>query len=215
MAWERALLGIAVLALAVATLADPAPIDTRVQWQVLPHELVAIDGAGGGEHRAPLGIGEQVQGTWADGAVGVALSAQRLFAVTTATGGVHEVRFHVGERLVFGPQLGDRVALAATTRRALGFDGGSGNWVESTLGPRESVLAAAVANGVAALATDRRVLALSPRRGGFFETPLALGDPPLALQATGDVATLRTRTRLLVFRAGAQGWSERDVDLGN
>jgi hypothetical protein len=125
------------------------------------------------------------------------------------------VRFLIGEQLTAPPQLGARVALALTTRRALGFDGGSGNWVEASLGPRERVVAAAVANHVAALATDRRALALSPTRGGFFEAPVALYDMPLQLGASGDLATLRTSSRLLVFRASASHWSERALGLDN
>jgi hypothetical protein len=200
---------------AVAASGEPRPIDDRVVWHVLAREIVAVDGAGGGEHRAPLGVGERVLRTWVDGEVGVALTEQRLIAVTANTGGVHAVRFLAGERIVDGPTLGDRVALAATTRRALGFDGGSGNWVEASFGPRERVVVSAVANHVAALATDRRALALSPRRGGFFEVPLALHDAPISLSASGDLASLRTRTRLLTFRAGAIRWSERSIGLGN
>jgi hypothetical protein len=187
------------------------PLEDRVQWVALERELVAIDAVAGGERRAPLGVGERVDASWVDGEIGVAITGRRLIAVTTNTGGLHEVRFHVGERLIAGPVLGDRVALVVTTRRALGFDGGSGNWVEASLGPRERVVATAVANHVAALATERRALALSPVRGGFFEAPLNLADAPVGLSATGDLVTLRTRTRLLVFRAGAGRWTERDA----
>ena len=191
------------------------PLEDRVQWVRLEHELVAIDSAGSGEHRAALGVGERVRGTWADGEIGVALTNRRLLAVTATTGGVHEVRFLVGEHALIEPVLGDRVALVVTTRRALGFDGGGGSWVEASLGPRERVTATAVANHVAALATDRRALALSPVRGGFFEAPLSLQEAPVSLSASGDLATLRTHTRLLVFRASSARWSERSIGLGN
>ena len=207
-----AALGIA-LALASAALSQPRPIDDRVQWHVLARELVAVDAAGGGEHRAPLRVGERVLQTWVDGEVGVALTEQRVLAVSASTGGVHEVRFLAGERIVDGPRLGDRVALLVTTRRALGFDGGSGNWLESSLGPRERLVASVAANHVAALATDRRALALSPLRGGFFEIPLALQEAPVSLSASGDLASLRTRTRLLVYRAAGNRWSERQLGL--
>ncbi|HEY8121695.1 MAG TPA: hypothetical protein VII78_10285 [Myxococcota bacterium] len=212
-------LGAAALigALASAGGADPglAPLEDRVQWVALERDLIAIDSAGGGEHRAPLGIGERVSASWVDGEIGVALTNRRLIAVTANTGGVHEVRFHAGERTIAGPTLGDRVALVVTTRRALGFDGGSGNWLEASLGPRERLLATAVANHVAALATDRRALALSPLRGGFFEAPLTLADAPLSLSASGDLVTLRSHTRLLVFRASGARWSERSLGLGH
>jgi hypothetical protein len=192
-----------------------APLETRVQWIALAHEIVAVDAVSRGERRAPLGVGERVLGSWADGEIGVAQTNRRLLGVTTRAGGIHEARFRVGEQLTLVPQLGDRVAIAHSPQRAFGFDGGSGNWVEASLGPRERVLAAAVANRVAALVTDRRALALSPIRGGFFEVALALQDAPLELSATGDLATLRTRTRLLVYGAGQSRWSERALGLGN
>ena len=204
-----------VCAVSAIVSAGPAPIETQVQWHVLARELIAIDGAGAGEHREPLGVGERVVQTWAEGEIGIALTERRLLAVSANTGGVHELRFLASERIVEGPLLGDRVALVVTTRRALGYDGGSGNWVEASLGPRERFVAAAAANHVAALATDRRALALSPTRGGFFETPLALDDAPISLGATGDLASLRTRTRLLIFRAGANRWSVRSTGLGD
>ena len=191
------------------------PREDRVQWISLARELVAVDSASSAEHRAPLGVGEHVLQSWVDGEIGVALTERRLLAVTTNTGGVHEVRLRGGERVVSGPDLGDRVALVVTSERALGFDGGSGNWLEASLGPRERVVATAVANHVAALATERRALALSPLRGGFFEAPLSLQEAPVSLSASGDLATLRTRTRLLVFRAGAARWSERSLGIGN
>jgi len=125
------------------------------------------------------------------------------------------VRFRAGERVLTGPLLGDRVALVVTSQRALGFDGGSGNWLEASLGPQEHVVATAIANHVAALATDRRALALSPVRGGFFEVPLALQEAPVSLSASADLATLRTRTRLLVYRASGSRWSERNTGLEN
>ncbi len=218
---RRAVVRLAGLLLAAllcgAAGAEPrlGPLEDRVQWVALERELVGIDSASGGEHRAALGVGEQVIDTWVDGEIGIALTNRRLIAVTSNTGGVHEVRFHAGERVLAGPELGDRVALVVTTRRALGFDGGSGNWLESSLGPQERVTAVAVANHVAALATDRRALALSPVRGGFFEVPLALQDAPVQLTASGDLVTLRARARLLVFRASGARWSERAVGLGN
>ena len=46
--------------------------------------------------------------------------------------------------------LGDRVALVLTSRRAIGFDGGSGNLVEYRLGPRERLLTNRVGENVAA-----------------------------------------------------------------
>lgn len=206
---------LAVCAVAALAGAEPglAPLEDRVQWLAFEHELVAVDAAGGGEHRAPLGIGERVIATFSDGEVGVALTEQRVLAVTATTGGVHEVRLRRGERIVGAPMLGDRVALVFTNLRALGFDGGSGNWLEASLGPRERVTATAVANHVAAFTTDRRALGLSPRRGGFFEAPLTLREGAVTLSATGDLVTLRTRTRLLVFRAASGRWSERSIGL--
>jgi hypothetical protein len=207
---------IASVSTVAAHAGDPAlvPLEDRIQLIVLPHELVAIDGRRGEERRVDLRVGERVLSMASDGQIAIARTEQRLLAIAVGSAAFQERRYFIDEVLTAEPELGDRVALVVTNRRVLGFEGGGRSWRERRLGPRERVIATAVANYVAAVVTDRRAFGLSPQRGGFFEVPLTLGERVLSLEATGDVATLRLPNRLLIYRAPDSRWSERTIGLG-
>jgi len=188
------------------------PLADVLQIVVLERELVAIDGLAGTDTRAELEIGERVLWTEARGRVGVAITDRRLLAVGTRSGAWQAARFRRGEPPPPGALLGERVAIAVTGKRALGFDGGSGNLVERTLGPRERVLAADADGAVGVVVTDRRALGLSPFVGGFFVQPLRLEEDVEGVAATGNVATVRTSRRLLTFQAPVGAWVEVPLD---
>lgn len=180
---------------------------------VLDREILAIDVRGGGQIRADLEIGEQVRWTGSRGRVGMALTDRRLLAVSTVSGAWQSEDYRRTESPDGDPLLGARVALAATNVRLIGFDGGSGNLVETVLGPNEDLLERAVDQNVAVAVTERRVLGLSPFRGGFFSATLHLGETLETVTATSDTATVRTSRRLLIFRAPTGTWEERRLDL--
>ena len=149
------------------------------------------------------------------GRVGIAVTDRRLLLVGVSSAAWQTARFRHGEQLLEEPMLGDRVVLVLTNRRALGFDGGSRNLVESDLGPRERPLVRAVGANVAIVATARRALGLSPFRGGFFERTLQLNEQLQTAAASGNLATLTTSRRLLTFKAASGQWSERNRGLGH
>ncbi len=216
----RSPLGWALLWLPLLALSAPAaaehgtPLEDRLQLYVLPNAIVAIDARSGGQREEALELGERVVLQRSDGRVAVALTDRRILAVSADSAAFQQARFARGEALVSEPALGDRVALFVTNRRVVGFDGGSGNLVETRLGPRERVVDLAVANSVAIAATGRRALGLSPFRGGFFEVRLRLDEGRPELRANGEVATLATGERLLTFRAASGSWEERRLGLG-
>jgi hypothetical protein len=201
------------LAAATAVAADErapgeTPIADVLQVLVLERELVAVDGLAGTETRADLERGERVLWTEARGRVGVAVTDRRLLAVATRSGSWQDTRFRRGETPPEGVLVGEQVAVAVTAKRALGFDGGSGNLVERTLGPRERVIAADASGAVGVIVTDRRALGVSPFAGGFFAEPLRVDEAIEAVSATGNVATVRTSRRLLTFQASGGVWVE-------
>ena len=214
-AWlAAALLG--VLVAASAQSADlRAPGDTPVadvlQLLVLEREIVAIDGLAGSELRYPLERGERVHFAEARGRVGIALTDRRVLAVSVRSGSWQQARYRRGEPPPEGAFLGEQVALVVTTKRALGFDGGSGNLVEQSLGPRERVLAADASGAVGVVVTDRRALGVSPFAGGLFETRLRVEETLEGLVATGNFATVRTSRRLLTFQALTGAWVESSL----
>lgn len=207
------------LALAGASVAGDRrgafPLEDRLQLIVQPRSILAIDAETGGQREEALQLGERVISQGADGRVGYAVTDRRLLAIAVGSGAFQDARFARGEALAAPVALGDRLALFATNRRVIGFDGGSGNLVESRLGPRERIERMAIANSVAVVATGRRALGLSPFRGGFFEVSLGLDEGDVSLAATGDLATLTTNRRILTFRAATGTWEERRIGLGH
>lgn len=191
------------------------PLEDLLQIQVRPHAVLAVDARGGGSLRADLHLGEQVRLVESRGAVGIVLTDQRLLAVSAGSAAFQDLRFRRNEQLRLGPRLGDRVALAATGKRLIGFDAGSGNLVESPLGVRERIAASDVGSNVAVAASGRRVFGLSPFRGGFFTADLLPGEELQRVQASGNLATVTTQRRILTFRADSGIWSERRLGLGH
>lgn len=211
----------ATLALAALLAAAPAagtgrgdaPLGDLLQIVITPRALLAVDAEGGGDRREPLERGERVLWTGSRGAVGVVLTDKRVLAVATGSGAWQTTRYRQGESAPHLAELGDRVALVTTDRRVLGFDGGSRNLVEQSLGPRERVIDTRVSANLAVVVTGRRALGLSPFAGGFFEASLRLGESIEGFEASSDVATLTTSHRLLIFRGPTGSWSERHLEL--
>ena len=180
---------------------------------VLPRELLAIDAQSGGQLAARLELGERVLYAKQRGRIGVAVTDRRMLAVTASSAAWQEARYRSGESPPPDVALGDRVALFLTPVRAIGFDGKTGNLVESVIGPQESLLDSAVGQNLAVVATTRRALGVSAARGGFFETRLRVGEKIESLSAVANLATLRTSQRLLLFRGPTGSWEERRLPI--
>jgi hypothetical protein len=193
---------------AAAQLGD-VPLSDVLQVMVIDRDLIAIDAVGGGQTTLRLRIGETVLWTGARGKVGVVLTDQRMLAVTTGSAAWQQLEYQRTERPLTSALLGDRVALMITSRRAVGFDGGSGNLVQTSLGLRENVLATRAGENVAVVVTDRRAFAVSPFAGGFFETSVLLHERLESVNADANLATVTTDRRVLIFRAPSGSWEER------
>jgi hypothetical protein len=194
------------------------PVDPRVPLgQILqivfePDTVIAFD-AEGGSITQKLELGESVQWHESQGAVGVVLTDRRLLAVAANSGAWQQARYGRGETPPHQVQLGDRVAIAATSDRAVGFDGGSGNLVEYRFGPQESVLATRTGANVGVVATDRKLLGLSPFVGGFFTTPLFVRERIEKISPQPNLVTVTTDRRFLVFRSDTGVWTELNRQL--
>jgi hypothetical protein len=218
----RRWLKVGVLLLAMAAISALAraqsvpgevPLADVLEILVVDRELLAIDAAGGGQTVARLRLNETVLWKGARGKVGVIITDQRILAVATQSGSWQEVDYGRTELRPESAMLGERVALAITSERVLGFNGGSGNLAEYRLGPRERVIIARAGENVAVVVTDRKALGLSPFLGGFFATPLNLGDQIESVTAESNLATLTAGRRVLIFRATTGTWEERSRNL--
>ena len=189
------------------------PLADLLQLIVRPRELLAIDGSRGSQRVERLEKGERITWHATRGRVGVVLTDRRVLAVATGSASWQEERFRSAESRPRNAALGDRLALVTTSQRAIGFDGGSGNLVTSSLGPRESQVELAIGENVGVIVTDRRALGLSPFVGGFFAASLSPGERIEGLSAVSNVATLTTSQRLLIFRSEFGSWEERQLGL--
>ena len=207
------------LLLSMAAISAPAraqavpgevPLADVLEVLVVDRELLAIDAAGGGQTVARLRLDEAVVWKGTRGKVGVVITDQRVLAVATQSGSWQEADYG---RTEVGPKsalIGERVALAITSERVLGFDGGSGNLVEQRLGPREKVVAARVGENVGVVVTDRRAIGLSPFLGGFFSVSIGLKDQLESVSVESNIATLTSSRQILIFRATTGTWEERN-----
>ncbi len=210
------------LLLAMAAVTAPAraqnvpgeiPLADVLEILIVDRELLAIDAAGGGQTTARLRLKETVLWKGARGKVGVIITDQRILAVATQSGSWQETDYGRTEQRPESALLGERVALLITSKRVLGFNGGSGNLVEVRLGPREQVVVARAGENVGVVVTDRQALGLSPFLGGFFTISLTLTDQIESVTAESNLATLTARHRVLIFRATTGSWEERLRDL--
>ena len=201
------------LTLRAQRIPEEVPLEDVLEIVVLKRKLLAIGARGGGQVELDLEIGERVLSTESRGRVGVALTDRRVLAVTDRSGSWQEERYLQTEKASTQVQLGDRVALITTSQRLLGFDGGSGNLIETRMGPHEKLLRTAVGSNVVVAVTDRRALGLSPSVGGFFPTPMRLGERIESVTAKADLVTVITSTRILIFRGPSGSWEERNLDL--
>jgi hypothetical protein len=189
------------------------PVADVLQIILLERDVVAVDGLAGTELRQRLELGEVVHYAESRGRVGIVLTDRRVLAVGVRSGAWQEARYRRGEPPPTGAFLGEQVALVVTSKRALGFDGGSGNLVERSLGPRERVIAADASGAVGVIVTDRRAFGVSPFAGGFFVAKLRVEESVDAVSASGNVATVRTSRRLLTFQAPSGTWVEVSLPL--
>jgi hypothetical protein len=195
--------------IAAAQPADEVPLADVLEILELDRQLLAIDARGGGQLALDLRLGENVVWRTTRGRVGMVLTDQRVLAVASGSGTWQRIELQNGEQVSRHAQLGDRVGLLLTSRRAIGFNGGSRNLLEASLGLRERVLATAVGRNVAVVVTDRRALALSPSVGGVFDTPIQLGESIERGDAEANLATVTTSRRLLIFRTPTTTWEIR------
>ena len=193
--------------------AGEVPLANVLEVLVIDREVLAIDAAGGGQTVARLRLDETVLWKRARGKVGIVITNRRILAAATQSAAWQEMEYRLNEVPLTEALLGDRVAVAITSQRVVGFVGGSANLVEYRLGPRERVLAVRAGENVGVVVTDRHALGLSPFAGGFFKTPIDLNDPIESVTADSNLATLVSERRLLIFRATTSSWEERERSL--
>jgi len=188
------------------------PLLELLELSFLGRDIIALSGEGS-TVVVRLNLGERVLWSESRGRVGLVITNERLLAVATGSAAWQQARFLLDETRPTTALLGDRVAVAMTSRRALGFVGTTGNFVEYRIGPNEALRHVRVGENVAVIVTDRKAVGLSPATGGFTETSLQLRERIESVDTRSTLATVRTSRRLLFFRAPTGAWSERRREL--
>lgn len=197
--------------------ADPGlgetPLSDVLAVVVAQRQVLAIDARGGGQTSEKLRLEEEVLWTGSRGRVGVAITDQRILAASTESASWAEAALHRIETTPEEVLLGERVALMVTSERIIGFNGGSGNLVQVSLGLRERVLVRRIGENVGAVVTNRRAIGLSPFVGGFNEIALGLKERVESVSTNANLATVVTDRRILVYRSPTGSWEERRLNL--
>ena len=200
---------VVVSGIASARVPSEVPLADVLNVLVLDREVLAVDARSGGQIRVSLRLNEHVHWFGSRGKVAVVLTDQRILAVAVSSGAWQQTDLQRDETPPLEAELGERIALIVTSVRILGFDGGSGNLVESRLGINEKLLQMRAGATVGVAVTDRRALALSSDAGGFFTAKIGLQERLEAVAVSANLATVTTHRRLLVFRGPTGSWEER------
>jgi hypothetical protein len=171
-------------------------------------DLLAFNSVAGTQARVRLDVDEYVLFNESRGRVGIVLTDRRALGIG-AGGNFQEARYRISERAPDFAVVSERVALVATSRRALGFVGRTGGWIEESFTPGENVEAIRAGAAVGIAATNRRVLGLAPDVGRFASLTLRLRESLEAIDAQDTLATLQTDQRILVFSGPRAVWTER------
>ena len=174
--------------------------------------LYGFNSLTGSRARVRLEIGEVVLFNESRGRVGIVLTDRRALGLTVG-GNFQEVRYRLTERRPDFAVVSERVALVATTQRALGFVGKFGGWIEENFALDESAKALRVGTGVGIATTNRRALGLAPDVGRFASVPFNLRESLESVDAEDTLATLWTDQRILVFSGPRAVWTVRARDI--
>ncbi len=174
--------------------------------------LFAFNAITGSRARVRLDVEEVVLFNESRGRVGIVLTDRRALGVTIG-GSFQEARYRLSERAPDYAVVSERVALVPTNRRALGFVGQLGGWIEESFMPGEFLEAVRVGASVGIATTNRRALGLAPDLGLFASLPFRLKESLESIDAQDTLATLHTDQRILVFSGPRAAWTFRVRDL--
>ncbi len=188
---------------------EEVELDDVIAVELVDRDLLAFDLLSNASPSVRLELGETLVFSEAQGRVAVAITDRRVLAASPGSAGWREVRYRVHENGPTSAFMGTRVALIVSDKRALGFDGDGGLWIQADFGPNERPGSARVGAGTAVVLTNRRAIGLSPDNRRFTETKLAIHENVSGIKVRSNMATVSTDRRLLVFRAPSGVWTEQ------
>lgn len=174
-------------------------------------ELHAVDGRSIRTIR--LGAREKLLWTAATGGVAVALTDDRVIAITSLWREWQTREFGVHESEPLHAVAGDDFVVIVTDDRVLSLAAGGGSFVERGLGAYERVVDTLLGDRVALVLTDRRLIGYSASDASLVDERVGIHEEIRSANAGYDFATVATGKRLLVFDAPSSSWQSRQLTL--
>ena len=194
---------------------NDVPLSQLIEVMVADRKMLAFDAQSGGQMEVSLRLKEELLWLGSQGAVGGAITDQRVLLVGVGSSRWRVINIGLTENVNGEALLGDRVVLVVTNRRVMGFGGDPPRVSEVPLGIHEEIQARRVGENVGLIVTNRRGLGFSPLLPGFVEVELDLKEKIESVSAAANLATLRTNRRILIFRSSSSSWEERTLNLQN
>ena len=188
---------------------DQVVLEDAIAVEILDRNVIAFDLQGSGRLKFRLDLDEEVLWSSARGRVAIVVTSRRLLGATPRSAAWQVERYRLNETPPPAAQLSQRLAVAITSQRVLGFFG-DGTWTEVKLSLRESIVNTHVGPGAAVVVTDRRALGLSSSSGGFFETGLQIREEIASVRTLSSIATVTTSYRTLVFKGPSGRWTSEE-----
>lgn len=183
----------------------------RIDMLLHGRDLHAIDGTR--LRTFPLMRNEKVLWIGTADRLAVAVTDNRLIAITTQWKEWQTRRFGVHESLPTTVLAGDDFVLAVTDDRVLSISDHGASFVEKQLGPYEQVADIVIGDRVGLVLTDRRAIGFSGRHASLVDEPVGIHEELFRARSSFDFATVVTSKRLLFFDAPSGSWQSHRVSL--
>ena len=174
-------------------------------------EIHAVDGRSIRTLR--LGTREKLLWTAAAGGLAVALTDDRVIAITSNWREWQTRDFGVHESEPLYAVAGDDFVVVVTDDRVLSLGASAGSFTETKLGAYEHIVDTLLGDRVAIVLTDRRVIGYSATFASLVDEVVGIHEEIHSANAGYDFATVATGKRLLVFDAPSSSWQSHQLAL--
>ena len=155
---------------------------------------------------------EKVLWSGSKGYLGVFLTNQNFFVISTTSSAWQVLPLRIGESDKSAAHLSPYISLLVTEDRAVAFYALSDRFSEIQLPIHDELIAADAEKYVAIVITSSRAFGLSVETMTFSEVQFRVRESIKDIKITASKATVRTSDRLLSFEENGSTWKEYRLD---
>lgn len=155
---------------------------------------------------------ENVLWSGSKGYMGVFLTNQNFYVISTSLSSWQVLPLRIGESEKSAAHLSPYIALLVTEDRAVAFYALSDRFTEIQLPIHDELIAADAEKYVAVVITSSRAFGLAVETMVFSEIQFRVRESIKDIKITSSKATVRTSDRLLSFEAEGATWNEYRLD---